>query len=713
MQSSFFSLSVALSFTALYAGAAGCATRVSPIGGYDGGAPQDAADHSPDVGSDAGAEPPPTEACRPSPSLAGRAFEHVDAPRDLRLREAAFDGERVLAHDQNGRLFFSADGGASYVPSGIGVPAGYPTGLGYADDNFFVVTRDVALPVLRSEDGVTFVPATAGLPPLAEGEDNGVLHAGTGGAFLVRWPGLLRWAGDHWEMLPGVGDGGTLESFAFSANHVFAIRFDFSLTGALLRLGAGGWETVFEGDLDRPTAAYAGGDVVIYATRDGQVHRIDADTLAPVAMTSPPGWGDDRVLGTFVVTQVGTLLWLTHDMAYYYDGLDWVLAESRGLIGPYASYPPTCRATGGRVYCLTSPLHLSLDEGRTYAAVEGSATGAAVAIAASGSRVYVAGTQGLFASDDRGAHFSALPISSDGSSELSALSAREDTLLVGTTSDGIYRSVDRGQTLRHHNTTQLTEYNGTAGLDHFPISAFATRRDGLLFFGLEGGTEHLGGSDGNFQRTSNGIFFSDDAGASWSSANSGIPISFRTNFSQARRFPVSHLVADGDALVAALYNPVWQPDLSDGSRSPQLHFLDPGASSWVERSDGIVSGTTISLTTTPEGPLVVILSFEDERLPFLLPRGRATWESVDVGAPDTRALLGGVQYVDGLLATTYMDAQGVRVRVDGGAGWLTLSAEDGATPLYPVARSGTDLWAKSAAGAFVLRDAFVCVHEAP
>lgn len=126
----------------------------------------------------------------------------------------------------------------------------------------------------------------------------------------------------------------------------------------------------------------------------------------------------------------------------------------------------------------------------------------------------------------------------------------DETLFVGSQTEGIRRSTDGGQTFQSVNTG-VPQYNGTAGNQYREVEAFAFTGT-TIFAGIERGLQQIPGSQG-FQISGAGVLRSTNGGTSWTLHNSGLPVTGSDNFGRPLYPPILSLTADESVVLAGTY----------------------------------------------------------------------------------------------------------------------------------------------------------------
>ncbi len=182
---------------------------------------------------------------------------------------------------------------------------------------------------------------------------------------------------------------------------------------------------------------------------------------------------------------------------------------------------------GGR-----SGVFRSTDSGRTWIAASAGMTQGVATILAAGSDLHAVGggnarvftLDGSWSTSSQGIPPCAQPES---------IFAENNTIIIGTTYDGVVRSINGGLSFAPLNSG-LPIYNGTAG-NQFREVAAITRHAGAVIAGTGFGTEFFAQ---RFQISGGGMLRLNDAGTAWTRINNGFPIMARNNFNEPVYDPV-------------------------------------------------------------------------------------------------------------------------------------------------------------------------------
>ncbi len=575
----------------------------------------------------------------------GLSWELVDDLGGLpAVTSFATIGGRVLAADVNGGLFASDDAGETWIELDAPAPGESGVEMRSNSAHAYLISVDLS----TQTEGRLWTSDDAGeswveilLPTTPDGRYGAISMHAAGERLLVSTtePGsngfldaVLRSPnrGESWEVItegvpvfaagvrPIEDLGDTL--FAGTGN-AGALRSDDDGRSWRLTEGVGGHP-----------APPSVNDLI---TLDGSVYFVG---------TKLDGGQDD----------VGPGLWRSDDL-----GQTWQHRDA-GLPGRGSSTNDLF-AAGGTLLIGTRfhSLWMSEDEGATWSkSVEGIALADVFALAAGGETLFATptATQEVWRNDGDGWMFGQTP-STPGDAFGQVLELHTDgssIVFAGTQGDGIYRSLDGGETFETVNAG-VPQYNGTAGLQFREIEAF----DGsgqTIFAGSGVGIEFAGG---RFLFSGGGALRSDDGGQSWRSINSGLPIIGRNNFFDPIFDPILAIHQTDDAVFAGhflgsgIFRSVnggqsWSPANTGLPAFPEIRDIesfagsvfaagvignttvwrsDDGGDSWASASQGLPFGRRArSLTVAGD---VLYVGIEDPGF------GAGVYESVD-GATWTR-----------------------------------------------------------------------------
>jgi hypothetical protein len=242
------------------------------------------------------------------------------------------------------------------------------------------------------------------------------------------------------------------------------------------------------------------------------------------------------------------------------------------------------------------------------------------------------------------------------------------TLYAGTSDEGVYKSVDAGQSWAAVNTN-LPQYNGTAGNQYREIAHLAA--DGATIYAGTGfGTEFFNQA---FQTSGGGVVRTTNGGASWQTVNSGFPIIAFNLFNEPVFDPVTALAAI-DGVVFA------------GTSTSGLFRLPAGGTTWIAANAGLpqCSGSLPSMAGFVKRGTEIFAASGGFGCFCACSAGTSVWKSADGGMswtpsgaglpelPASSIKLVGKDLVVGLRVATGSTSPTVFKSVDGGASWSPL-----------------------------------------
>jgi photosystem II stability/assembly factor-like uncharacterized protein len=248
------------------------------------------------------------------------------------------------------------------------------------------------------------------------------------------------------------------------------------------------------------------------------------------------------------------------------------------------------------------------------------------------------------------------------------VAADASTLYAGTSDEGVYKSVDGGQTWAPVNNG-FPQYNGTAG-DQYREAAHLAADGTTIYAGTGFGTEFFNQA---FQISGGGVIRTTNGGASWQAINSGFPIIAFNLFNEPVFDPVTALAAIDGVIFA-------------GTSTRGLFRLPAGGSTWTAVTAGFLQC---------EGSLPTMTGFVKRgKETFAIsggfgcfcacPTGNSVWKSADGGLSWTSAAAGlpelpaasitlaGTDLVVGLRVEVGSTSPTVFRSIDGGASWSAL-----------------------------------------
>ena len=243
--------------------------------------------------------------------------------------------------------------------------------------------------------------------------------------------------------------------------------------------------------------------------------------------------------------------------------------------------------------------------------------------------------------------------------------AENNTIIIGTTYDGVVRSTNGGLSFAPFNTG-LPTYNGTAG-NQFREVAAITRHAGTIIAGTGFGTEFFAQ---RFQLSGGGMLRLNDAGTAWTRINTGFPIMARNNFNEPVYDPVFS--------VADATGPWGQVVLVGTFRNGVVRSTDRGAT-WARSNTGLPRDTNgMPLVLNDFAVIGDTIVAAGSGFPFLLdPSGidRGVFLSHDAGVTWARATgnvapLARVHAFAVLDGVAYAGADKVYQSTDQGNSWI-------------------------------------------
>ena len=430
--------------------------------------------------------------------------------------------DAVFAVVNYGRLFRSSDAGKTWEEL---TPVGTVVSLAGDGDRLYAVSADdTALGARRSDDGGESWTALAPLGP--SGEVAYRLFPGDGLLFAPSYEnGALyrsRDRGESWEAIEGAPRAVVLaDVVGFHAGSFFAVS---QQEGAIYRSTDRG-ETWTARPIDTRAVSYdqsylaASPEGFFAGMGSGPVYRWEPalDNWLPAGAGLGPGFLaalHGGAAGTFAVVE---------DRLFRYgaDGPRW--SEVGGLVRTRVL---ALDGGGGTLLARDSygRLHATRDDGATWARLGAPGTAPIAAAATDGASLWVGtATQGVFRSDDAGAHWT------EGGGDFPA-------------------------------------YQGTAGLQRREVAALALH-DGALFAATAGGYERTSDPREPVRLTGAGVWRSDDGGAHWVPAREGLPAA------DGHWEPLAMLQSEGGALYT--------------SGASGLYRSDDGGASWTVLGTGL------------------------------------------------------------------------------------------------------------------------------
>jgi photosystem II stability/assembly factor-like uncharacterized protein len=434
-------------------------------------------------------------------------------------------GDRMIAADFFGNVFASDDEGVTWIDLPDPAPGDVPVASHVDGGAIYLVTLPVSDPnqgsLWKSIDaGKSWteieLPETSFGPHGAESifADGDLLLVGSPDPFAGGFePGVLRSTdgGENWDFIQN-----GINPFSFDIRPIISVG-DTLLAGS----GAGVYRSTNNGL--SWSATLVGTQIADLQARDGVVFA--------TGFTSDPGGGVWRS------TDAGAT-WTP-----FVDGLPQLDQD-----------PNTVFSSGGRVFLGGAffSLYSSPDDAADWSrSNDGIAFANIFAMSANVDAVYagIGGRQEIWRRENGAGDWirSELPVEQGFAfGQVYSIHADEDgKVLVGTQGDGIFRSLDGAQTFQPINAGVPT-YNGTAGTQRREIAAFAGSGE-TIFAGTGVGIEFI---NGTFVFTGGGAIRTMNGGDSWTTINNGLPIIGFDNFGQPVFDPIECMIHTDEVLLA-------------------------------------------------------------------------------------------------------------------------------------------------------------------
>ena len=537
-------------------------------------------------------------------------------------------GERVVAADFFGGVFASDDAGGTWVD--LGGPAPGESGVDLVADggSLYLVTADVDAPfegrLWRSADGgASWAPIE--LPSTPEGTYGAQSVMADGDLLLVgsAQPGA---GGFFNEILRSEDGGGTWEAVSEGVPPIaISVAPIVGVDGTYFAGTAQGLIRSFDAGQSWGLCGGAGGipgppQVFDVAVSGGDVYFVGSKLDGGQAEVGPGLWRSGDLGDTWASVDDG--------LPVGYLGLtNALLADGDDLL------------VGGRFYTL----YVSADGGASWAkSVDGISFADVYAMAAGDGVVYATpgGTNEVWRRVGGAWEAGAIPVEAGQSFGQVLELFANDAVFAGTQGEGIFRSADDGASWSAVNAG-VPWYNGTAGLQRREIEAFAGGGE-TIYAGTGVGFEFFGGV---FNISGGGALRSVDGGSSWTSINAGLPIIAFNSFGDPVFDPIRAMIEkDGTVLAghflsAGIFRTTnggssWSASnagLPGGTRSVAdfaahagaiyasgifgavgVVRSDDGGQSWSPAARGLPPGVEVSSLASVGGVLYAAVFFGDE-----------------------------------------------------------------------------------------------------
>lgn len=449
-----------------------------------------------------------------------------------------------------GRVVFrSVDRGETWKRSDTGLPPNAEIEFVAKDEiAWFAAARYEGF--FRSVDGGhTWVPANGSLVNINYIHDlqthNGhvyaILQFASSDLYYYVWSSALN----DWEAL-------NMPEFTFEMYAEGQLMLAAASYGMVLHRSIDGGQTWHEVSLNRFTIVedMIGHDGAIFAaTFDGiDVSYDDGQTWQPAGNVPQEWFVALESQGTCLLAAERTgLIYRTYDR-----GQTWELVGA-GLPPGSAFMVNELAATGPTVLLASHEgMFRSADQGANWSAAETGIINVGVReVIQVGDRLAAVGnyTNLIYWSNDQGRSWTADNGNLPAHLSLTTLFAwDEQTLFVGAFGDGVYRSLDGGQTWSPVNNG-IERYRGSSGDPyHEPVNF--TRIGDDLYFASGGGTAYIAFQQ--YTTSGGGVYRSSNLGASWTPLRSGIPVQAINGFNQPIWATGYRLDAIGDMLFLCL-----------------------------------------------------------------------------------------------------------------------------------------------------------------
>jgi hypothetical protein len=427
---------------------------------------------------------------------------------------------------------------------------------------------------------------------------------------------LYRWNGASWDACTvptayseaPLVDGDTLYVADFSES-VFTST-DGGLTWTTVNVGAGV-------DTFLPSA-YREGDLLGVNQFSGMLRR-STDGGATWTDLGPPPEGSEGFVehdGVLYARVYEDGVWASTD-----DGATWT-DTSTGLPDGWGRWTMDLAVTAsGDLLASTLRAGTYRYDGTAWSESQAGMTGGTpVGAAMQGGRLLVTfTTDNVWSYDPATAAWTALPSPHSGQAQLGRLAANEDTIVVSSAYEGLYRSTDGGSTWSSANSG-LPRYIGDAGSQPLDATALAILGDSVFDAHPQ---DYEGSHEGTMTPTGGGVSVSTNAGRSWEWQTDGLPVVGSDN--------------TGDPLFPSMTAVgAWTHLALVGSVGNGVFWSDDGGTTW-SGSRGLGGTTMVTALASVGG--AYFAGTEDQNY-WTSDTGNGLWRSDDDGATWSRAETG-------------------------------------------------------------------------